>query len=513
MNRLLSAATLVLAAFAAACAGGGTVNQLPPPPVTGSFSNASLSGQYAISMSGRELCFGRGSFFTRAGSFVADGAGRITSSVEDVNTCTGVLKLTFTGGAYNIRADGRGTLTLINSTGQTNYSFSLNSTSRGFIIQADPQATGSGSLQKQDPTAFSATRLAGPYVFDVNGITSTRNPESIVGRFFADGVSGLQNVAYDSNIAGTLSGQKFLATGGFYTLDPNASQTGRGAINIAGINYAFYIVDATRINLIGTGFPEAFLGEAFAQVPGTGFTNVSLSGPYAFLIGGASNTGPVASAGRFTADGAGRISGVVADENDTGRLTLLPKGTVTGTYTVDLNGLGGGILSWTDSIAGTFSFIFYLASPTQAVFQETDSKIVSDGLLREQAATITSATVAGKYAFNWNGVNLSPNGDELDFAGQLSISNVSPGVIAGSMDINDFGQRKQFLDFPITGTLTLGLNPANNNTLQITSTPAPQSVYKFAAYVVDANTVLFVGDVDPNSKPTRVIAGTLTRQP
>jgi hypothetical protein len=505
MKRLVLLGAILAAAFAAACGGGGTVVQLPPPPVPGGFSNASFNGQYAFSMSGRELCVGVGSFFARAGSITADGAGHITGGVEDVNTCTGVLKLQFTGGTYSVQPDGRGILSLTNNSGTTNYSISLSSNAQGFIVQTDAASTASGSLQKQDPTAFSVTRLAGPYVFDVNGITGTLDPESIVGRFFADGVSGLQNVAYDSNIAGAPSGQQFLATGGFYSLDANASQTGRGTINIAGTNYALYIVDATRFKLIGTGFPEAFLGEAFAQVPGAAFTNASLSGPYSFLIGGSSTMGPISTAGRFAADGVGNITGVFLDENNNGGLTLLPKGTVTGTYTVDANGLGGGTITWNDSTVGAFSFIFYLASPTQAVFQETDNQITSDGtLLGQTNSPITAATLAGKYVYSWSGVS----NDEEDFVGQLSVSNATPGAISGTMDFNEFGPGKQFFNFPIAGTLTLGSNPANNNTFQVQTTPNPPTTFNFTAYVVNTNTFLLVG-VDGN----RVIVGTAARQP
>jgi hypothetical protein len=92
----------------------------------------------------------------------------------------------------------------------------------------------------------------------------------------------------------------------------------------------------------------------------------------------------VGTAGRFDADGAGNITNVVADENNSGSLTLLPKGTITGSYTVDANHLGGGTLTLTDTIAGALTFIFYLISPTQAVFQETDTNFVSDGTFSSQ---------------------------------------------------------------------------------------------------------------------------------
>src|SRR5438270_8330572 len=107
----VSRVSIVLALFAAACGGGGGNNGGPPPPPP-KFSNASLSGQYAFSMSGTELCNGQGSFFTRVGTFTADGHGHITNGLEDVNLCTGIETLQFTAGTYSIGDDGRGSLTL-----------------------------------------------------------------------------------------------------------------------------------------------------------------------------------------------------------------------------------------------------------------------------------------------------------------------------------------------------------------------------------------------------------------
>jgi len=45
-------------------------------------------------------------------------------------------------------------------------------------------------------------------------------------------------------------------------------------------------------------------------------------------------------------------------------------------------------------------------SPTQAVFQETDSGIVSDGVFQAQApGPFTASSLAGDYAFRWNAVH------------------------------------------------------------------------------------------------------------
>ena len=508
IKRLAPLAAILLASFCAACGTSTAIVGPPPPPPTGTFSNASLKGQYAFLMGGTELCGGLSTPFTRAGSFTADGNGHITGGLEDVNVCTGVFTLQFTNSAYSITADGRGTLHLTNSTGTTNYSITLSSAIQGVIAQTDVNSTASGSFQRQNTAAFSNPAIANGYVFDFSGIDASKNPESIIGRLNADGAGGISAGLFDANVAGTASNQQLFPTGAFYQVDTNGDGTnfGRGTASIAGHNFAFYIVDATRLKLLGIDFPEAFSGEAFAQ-QNISFTAASLNSGFAFLLGGSSSTGPVATAGRFTADGNGNLSGIFLDENNNGVVTLLPSqgGTVAGTYTVDANGLGGGTATWTDTKVGTFTFIFYLISPTQAVFQETDSKLTSDGTFRAQmAGPITAAGLAGNFSFVWTGVST----DEEDFVGQLNLTSASGNNASGIMDFNEFGAGKQFINIQFSGPLTITAPGTGPNTLTLTTTFPSPTTFNFTAYAADSNTVFLVG-VDS----TRVIEGSIARQP
>ena len=493
-----------LSFFAAACGGGGSTPP-PPPPPSGKFSNASLSGQYAFSMTGTELCGGVGSLFTRIGTFTADGNGNITTGLEDVNVCPGTSTLQFSGGRYSIGGDGRGVLQLANNTGTTDYNIALSTTSAGMIIQTDAAATASGSFQRQTASAFTNAAISGGYVFDFNGVDvngSNVNPASYIGRFDADGASGVGNGLYDSNIGGTASGQQAFPSGAFYSLDSNGNGTnyGRGTAVIAGRTCAFYVVDSTRLKFLTTDFPSALAGDAYAQ-QNIAFTPSSLNGSFAFLIGGSSSNGPITTAGRFSADGNGNISNVILDENNSGTVTLLPTGTVTGSYTVDSNQFGGGTVSWTDSTVGTFSFIFYLISPTKAVFQEVDSNIVSDGTFTAQTTTpITAASMAGDFVLGWSAI---ANAEE-DYVGQFTLN--SSGSATGLADFNVFSAGQPFLAVPLSGTLTVGGDGTGANTFE--ATLQGNSPLHFTAYAVDPNTVLLVG-TDNNI----VIAGPLVRQP
>jgi len=509
--RLLPLVAILLASLTAACNNGGTIVGPPPPPVPGNFSTASLTGHYAFLMSGREALCNIVDNFARAGTFFADGQGRITGGLEDVNTCAGVGTLQFTSGSYSITADGRGTLHLTNSTGTTNYSITLSSTTRGFIAQTDVNSTASGSFQRQNTAAFSNPAIAGGYVFDFAGVDYSPSPPvpaSIIGRFSADGGGGISNGLFDANIDGAPSNQQAFPPGAFYQVDTNGDGTtyGRGTANIAGHDFAFYIVDATRLRLVSIHPLEAFSGDAFAQ-QSPPFTIASLNSSFAFLLGGSSPSGGIATAGRFTADGAGNITNVALDENDSGNITLLPTGTVTGSYTVDANQLGGGTVTWTDTTVGTFTFIFYLISPTQAVFQEaeTGTGITSDGtLLAQTAGPITPASLAGDFAFAWNGVI----SDEVDFVGQLNLTSASGNNASGIMDFNEFGVATRFFDIQFKGPLTITAPGTGPNTLTLTTTFPSPTTFKFTAYAVDSNTVLLVG-VDTN----RVLAGSIARQP
>jgi hypothetical protein len=510
IKRWVLLAAIVLASLTAACGGSRTPVGGPPPP-TGNFSNANLKGQYAFLMSGTEICSGLSSFFTRAGSFTADGSGHITGGLEDVNVCTGVFTLQFTNSTYSITADGRGTLSLTNSTGTTNYSITLSSAAGGVIAQTDVNLAASGSFQRQNVAAFSDLAITGGYVFDFNGISATPHPESFIGRFDADGGGHIASGLFDSNEAGTLSGQQFFPTGAFYKLDTNGDgiNFGRGTANIAGHNFDFYIVDATRLKLLGKDPTEAFSGEAFAQ-QNISFTAASLNSGFAFLIGGSGSTGPVATAGRFNADGAGNLTSIFLDENNNGNLTLLPSqgGTVTGTYTVDAGGFGGGTATWTDTKAGIFSFIFYLISPTSAVFQETDNNITSDGtFLAQTAGPVSPATLAGDFAFVWSGVS---SGGEEDFVGQLKLTSASGNNATGIMDFNQFNVVSPNRSFNIqfNGPLTITPPGTGPNTLVATTTLSSLTPFKFTVYAVDANNVFLVG-VDT----ARVLAGSVVRQP
>src|SRR2546426_853162 len=268
-SRLFLSATLLLALTIAAC--GGSSFTPPPPPGNGPFSNASLSGSYAFTMTGNDA---NGFFFMRAGSLVADGKGNFTG-IEDVNSAQGLFTAIAFNGTYTVGGDGRGTMTA-NAAGTTTYRLTVVSNTKALIIQNDSFSTASGNLTAQNTAAFNAG-LGGDYAFDFSGVDSSLNPLSIVGAF--TGNAGLfQNFETDMNDAGSPT-QNVVTNGNFSSVDPT---TGRGTASIqttlGNLTFAYYIVSATRAFFISTN------SGATPAVSGTITLNTSPVATFVFYL-------------------------------------------------------------------------------------------------------------------------------------------------------------------------------------------------------------------------------------
>jgi Putative Ig domain len=129
-----------------------------------------LTGNYAFFLNG----FNSSGQWTLAGSFISDGNGHITSGVVDGNSVTGQPFNATVSGTYFIATNGLNTLTIQGqSFGPVTFAFVLDASANGRIIEYDDTtgqgSRGSGVLRKQDPTAFSLSRLSGGYSFGMTG--------------------------------------------------------------------------------------------------------------------------------------------------------------------------------------------------------------------------------------------------------------------------------------------------------------------------------------------------------
>jgi hypothetical protein len=523
MNRLCLALTLCAAVFAAACGGSGSTPT--PPPPTGNFSNSSLKGQYAFSMSGQNAS--TIGFFARVGSFTADGNGNITGGIEDVNV-TGVTEtFAFTPSTYTVQADGRGVVNLTNSSGSLSFSITMLSPTKGLIVETDLNATASGTFLLQSSSSFNAAGISGNYVFDVSGIDTGGAPDSIVGQFVSTGSGSLSSGLLDENDNAVLSGVAPFSGGASYQMDAtNGPTSGRGTVTFTAngfpFDYVFYIVDGSRIRLMETGNAGTAgltIGDATTQtsVPAT---NTNFNGNFAYLLSGVGSRSQLTRIGRFTADGNGGLGSIFADTNDGGTAAQVPSGSLSAmTYAIDTNfpGSGRGTLTFTDSKLGTFTYIVYLSSSSGGVMQDVSKNTVADGNIQLQTgAPFNNSSLAGNYGFNFSGIgNNSTNAvlGEEDYVGQIALTNAASNNVSGAVDFSAFNSNQGvFTNVAVSGNgLTVGADGTTSsgmrNTLSLKLAGNPSTTLNFAAYIVNSQTIYVAG-----TDSSRVIAGTVTLQ-
>jgi hypothetical protein len=449
------------------CGGGGHSLSFPPPQ--GSFTNASLSGPFAFSYTGSD---GAG-FLAVAGSFQSDGAGHITSGMQDINSGFGVFTNASITGTYTVRADGRGSVNLNSPAGNSVIDFVIVAGGHALITRFDANAAGSGTIDQQTTSAFSNTALAGTFAFSVSGIDGANNPLAVAGNFTSNAAGNITSGVNDSNDNGAVSTNNAL-TG---AIPVNSNGRGAATVNtISGtLTFAFYVVDANHLKLVEVDNAPVLGGDAFRQ---TGpFSNASVSGPFAFTIAGADiiSLGPFAAGGVLTSDGAGNITSGVEDFNDAG--TVTSNVGLTGTYTIASNGRGTLTIA---TGAGTFNFVAYPSSGGVLVL-ETDLRFVTSGTGLQQSTPFTAGAVSGIYGLNFTGV--SSSGGELDSIAQFNADGASN--ISGIIDLNNnggitFGQ-------PLSGTFSAASNGRFPLTLQ-----TPLGTQHMVMYMVSSTRALFV---------------------
>jgi hypothetical protein len=450
----------------AGCGGSNSVN-FPPPQ--GSFTNTNLNGPFAFSYTGSDA----GGFLSVAGSFVADGAGHITSGTEDINSRTAVSPNAAVSGTYLVRADGRGTATLNSPAGNSTLDFVIVAGGHALVTRFDNRATGSGTIDQQTTSAFSNAALAGPFTFSLSGIDTGGVPLAVSGVFTSDATGTLTSGLDDSNDNGIV-----------VTNDPMTglipiTSTGRGTATLnttrGALTFAYYVVDANHLKIVGTNTIPALGGEAFRQ---TGpFTNASVSGPFAFTVAGADllSLNPFVAGGVLTSDGAGNITSGIEDFNDGG--SIATNVTLTGTYAMATNGRGTLTLNTT---AGTFSFVIYPSSGGVLVLEIDNRFLTSGTALQQQATPFIAGSFQGTYGMNFDGAS---GGSELDSISEFTADGVSK--LSGIIDINNSGG----ITF---GQSMIGTFTANSNGRFALSLQTPLGVQNTIVYLVNGNRAVFI---------------------
>jgi len=502
MRSILSAVLLrvlagagVLAVLLLTVACGGNSNSISGPGLGDTSNNSLLHGQYAFSFSGQSRA--NGTLMSAVGMFTADGNGNITGGMEDANIGNGSRTLNFTG-KYSVGSDLRGTAILTGLPVCPNWQFAMLNSSHALLTCFDTGNTASGSIDIQDPRAFSAAKLTGNYVFGISGAGVGGGISAMAGRWNMNGQGALSGEV-DVNDTFTLAVDQSLT--GTYTVNSN----GRGTIAWNGPygtqNFAFYIVNAGNLKILEsdtlsntTPFNS---GEALAQASAPYSLNTANAG-FAFTLGG-NDPGFFAMAlgGVFSSNGAGTLSSVI-DVNDAGSTNLsFPS---SGSYTISSTGRAS--LTINSGFFGLTLAAYPAANGTWELV-EMDGNGTTAGFAKLQTGSFSTTSVSGAYALNWTGTldplpTFNTNPSEEDIVGQLTADGA--GNLGGTLDVNSFANIIQGLpvsssSYSMTGN---GRGAASINTQAAT--------FNMQLYQVDANNVLFL-DADP----TRVLVGLMQK--
>ncbi|HWF39020.1 MAG TPA: Ig domain-containing protein [Candidatus Acidoferrales bacterium] len=265
-------------------------------PVIGSGNASLLSGNYAFEVSG----FNASGAVVLGGSFHADGAGNLSSGVEDVTNSAGNTNQTFTG-SYIIGADNRGTLVFSSLSGSPTYAFAIDATgAHGRLIEFDATGVrGSGRVEKQSVSVCTFNTISGEYAVGITGTATglggfTAGPVALAGRFTASppgsaaGTGSIGNGEMDANAPGFTSYAQETVSGTYQT----TSQTARCTATIfpaslPSMKFSAYPVSASEYFLVetdGAGTPFLTVGTLRQQIgypfssPAGEFTGASVAG-------------------------------------------------------------------------------------------------------------------------------------------------------------------------------------------------------------------------------------------
>jgi hypothetical protein len=368
--------------------------------MTTSPNNTKLSGQYAFLFSG----FNSAGPMSVAGNFTADGNGNLIAGNTDVDIVGGTrTNQGLTQSTYSVGSDNSGTMRLNTAVNFPTdsfsfiFSFALDSFSSlgvaagGRLIESDSTGqTETGFFVKQDPAAFSTTALSGGFAFALAGPQGI-DENAALGRFTASGGSlsagHIDLIGFGAG--GLQPDQPFTGT---YSVD--GSGRGEAMLNISGqpnpLGLILYVVSSRESLWMGTG-GSGVTGMALQQSGGP-FNASSLNGTAVFGAAGFTVAGNDVTVGEVQFDGMGNLSGT-NDENYFG--LSFPNEPITGTYTVDSNGLGRGVIN---EAKGPGLSVFYLVSPGRGFILSGNNSLEFGTFEPQTGGPFSNASVSGNYA-------------------------------------------------------------------------------------------------------------------
>jgi hypothetical protein len=323
---------------------------------------------------------------------------------------------------------------------------------------------------------FSNASLAGPFTFSYSGNDSA-GFVAVAGSLLADGQGHIVSGVEDSNSFSTGVAKQVPITGTY-----GVGADGRTSVKLnVGSGSGAGQGTAQTFQLALANFQHGALTRFDANNTGSGTVDqqnlnglttalTTLSGPYAFSVAGADAAFfPQGMAGKFSANGAGQITGgsPIIDVNN----SLNPAGGVStedrslaGSYTMDATfpGSGRGTLTLTSATTGSIQYAFYIVNTTaseqstQLHLVEIDTKnyLGGDAYAAPTGSSFNAASLpSGNYPFTAGGT--SPTGAYA--AGGVFISSGSGGT-SGLIDSNNAGT---VTSDTMLGTCTYTVDPTS----------------------------------------------------
>ena len=462
-------------------------------------NNSKLTGQYAFLFTG----FDSNGVYQEAGSFTADGNGRLVSGHEDVNDTIAPTIDASIAGTYQVGADNRGVMTITSPLGTHTFRFALNLLgTKGRLISFDNSGVrGSGVIERQDATAFDPAVLSGGYVLDLAGMDFSGARIGALGLIFPDGNGFISGSSLDVNDGGIVS-PTFATFSGIYSVD--ATGRGTATLSIPGFdggsfNFAFYVVSANELLLISVD-PLSFNNPIFSGPAelqaGAPFTSSSFNGGSVFSLSGTNGTAPQDTVGRFQFDGGANIT-VNFDQNSGGAVTV--GDVMTGAYDVQLNGRG--TLNLHNPADGsTTIWYLYAISPNTAFIMDASTGAVAIGEMKQQTAFLpfSNSNILGTYLLGSDEPIVATTplySGTANFDGGSSIQGL--GGVAGAEDIS---QTSALLpNEALKGTYTVSSVSNNGRGAILLTAPGGNTI---AVWVTNASEFVGLNIDSATSQPT-----------
>jgi hypothetical protein len=345
------------------------------------FSAAAITGNYALLLTS-PVTSTSGSAIAQIGAVTADGAGNLSSGLQDVNTSGGPQASLAVTGTYiaPTATTGRGTLTLTSSFGAQTFTYYMVDGTTLKLLEQSAARASSGRLAKQVAGPFSVANVKGKFATAILGSTAS-GPGTFGGQFALDG-AGAVTGAIDSNLNGNVLNN--VAVTGTYTVSD--ATTGRTTVTMTGggKTYSFVVYPADNQNLyIEETDTLIAAGTAYAQQTFV-VNGASLGGSFATRVSGISfvnGSGFEAGSGQLILNGGSAITGTL-DLNLNNNLA--PSTPLSGSYLVDPTGRVTMSANTPSALFTTSTLVLYPIDQTHFLLVETDSNRLLTALAEGQ---------------------------------------------------------------------------------------------------------------------------------